>query len=363
MGKRIVVCCDGTWNTPDKTKSIIASGNKKIRIPCATNVVKIALAVRSVSNIDGKKQLTYYDPGIGTSGWFLERWFDGATGYGISKNIIQAYKFLLLNFEIGDELFLFGFSRGAFTVRSLAGLIRNSGILKINEVSLIKRAYKLYKSRSPSTHPNEKEARLFRKTFAVADIIPIKYIGVWDTVGALGNPLFLNTVFSKISLSIVGNQFHDTDLSSTVSYAYQALAIDEKRRQFKPTLWQKREPSDKNNYYTEELEQVWFKGVHSNIGGGIESTGLSDIALKWMLGKAKKCNLDFDEIDTTEDASEKIKESRKGFYRLMPPLYRKIGVKPNGFESVDITAKNQFFENNKYKPRNLKEYFDGPFLK
>ena len=76
MGKRIVVCCDGTWNTPDKTKSIVESGNKKIKVPCPTNVVKFALAVRSESDSDGKKQLTYYDPGIGTSGWFLERWFD-----------------------------------------------------------------------------------------------------------------------------------------------------------------------------------------------------------------------------------------------------------------------------------------------
>ncbi len=341
--KRIIICCDGTWNTPDKTEN---------GLPSYTNVVKVAQAIKSVDE-NGIKQLTYYNPGVGTSGFIIKRIFDGATGSGISENILQAYKFIIRNFEINDELYLFGFSRGAFTVRSLAGLIRNSGILKLDDPELIDRAYKLYKSRSPLTHPRARESTLFRKTFAIADIIPIKFIGVWDTVGSLGNPLFINNFFSKISLSVLGNQFHDTDLSSTVSFAYQALAIDEKRRNFEPTLWHQQDTSGK-----QKMEQVWFAGVHSNIGGGYPENGLSDIALNWLISKAKNCDLELEEIPGNENYMEVPKESWKGFYELIPPYYREIGVKENGSESVHQTAIEKYNDDENYHPKNLKEYLN-----
>ena len=121
--KRIAVFCDGTWNTPDKLKD----GKR-----CQTNVVKMANAMKPIST-DRKVQVLYYDAGIGSEGNLIRRVYDGATGTGISKNILKAYQFLIRNYEPGDELFLFGFSRGAFTVRSLAGLIRNSGILKVSD--------------------------------------------------------------------------------------------------------------------------------------------------------------------------------------------------------------------------------------
>jgi uncharacterized protein (DUF2235 family) len=343
MMKKIVVCCDGTWNTPDKVEG---------GVPCFTNVVRIAMAVKPVSD-DGTEQLTYYDPGVGTSGSIFKRWFDGATGSGISKNILEAYRFLILNFKPDDELYFFGFSRGAFTVRSLAGLMRNSGILRTNESGLIQRAYKLYKSRSPLTHPREKEATLFRKTFAIADRIPIKFMGVWDTVGSLGNPLFINNIFSKISLSVLGNQFHDTDLSSTVSSAYQALAIDEKRRNFKPTLWRRQGTS-----VNQVMEQVWFAGVHSNVGGGYPGTGLSDIALDWLISKAKDCGLDLDNIPSVENLLEVPDESWKGFYKLLPPYHRRIGVKENGDESVHYSALEKFYKDENYHPENLEDFIN-----
>ena len=146
--KRIIICCDGTWNTPDKTEN---------GIPCYTNVVKVAQAVKPFAD-DGIQQLTYYDLGVGSRGFILQRIFDGATGSGISKNILKAYRYVLQNYRLNDELFFFGFSRGAFTVRSLAGLIRNSGILKSDDPDLIKRAYNLYRSRSPLSHPRAREA-------------------------------------------------------------------------------------------------------------------------------------------------------------------------------------------------------------
>ncbi len=342
--KRIVICCDGTWNTPDK---------KENNTYCDTNVVKIAEAVKDESE-DSIKQLTYYHPGIGTSGSLLLRVFDGLTGTGISKNILNAYRFLILNFEIGDELYLIGFSRGAFTVRSLAGLIRNSGILQPKMIDLIGRAYKLYKSRRPTTHPDEKEALLFRKTYAVADIIPIKFIGVWDTVGALGNPLLINTVFSKISFSILGNQFHDTDLSSHVAYAYQALAIDEKRLTFQPTLWKKQEGSS-----NQVLEQEWFVGVHSNVGGGYYSKELSDIALNWMVKKLRDCSLDLKEIDSHPQPYGKLMESWKFPYTIIQwfPSYHTIRKYSNSKEHLNNSVLMRY-DNNElhYHPRNLIDY-------
>lgn len=340
--KRIAIFCDGTWNSPDKT-----IGDK----PCQTNVVRIAQAVKEIAE-DGIPQLTYYDPGIGTSGLKIKQIFDGATGTGISKNILEAYKYLIFNYEIGDDLYLFGFSRGAFTVRSLAGLIRNSGILKREFIQLIDKAYKLYKSRSPSTHPRENEATLFRKTYAVKDKLPIKFIGVWDTVGSLGNPLFINNVFSKLSFSVLGNRFHDTDLSSTVENAFQALAIDETRRNFKATLWNKQSGA-KNQL----LEQVWFVGAHSNVGGGYPVKGLSDIALKWMIEKVKLCGLDLSEITTKPDLTEKPINSWRGFYKLIPKYFRPIKKSETGNEYLHDSVNERYKKDFEYRPKNLIEIF------
>jgi uncharacterized protein (DUF2235 family) len=342
--KRIVICCDGTWNTPDK---------KDKNTYCDTNVVKIAEAVKETA-ADSIRQFMYYHPGVGTSGSFLQRVFDGATGTGISRNILDAYRYLILNYEIGDELYFIGFSRGAFTVRSLVGLIRNSGILQPKMVDLIGRAYKLYKSRRPSSHPNQKEAVLFRKTYAVANITPIKFVGVWDTVGALGNPLLINTALSNFSFSILGNQFHDTDLSSHVANAYQALAIDEKRLTFQPTLW-KKQAGSKNQI----LEQVWFAGVHSNVGGGYPSTDLSDIALRWMEKKLRECSLDLNDIPDRSQLDGRLMESWKFPYTLIQwfPSYRTIGKFSNSEESLSDSALTRY--NNidlKYHPKNLVEY-------
>lgn len=342
--KRIVICCDGTWNTPDKT----IEGK-----PCDTNVVKLAEAVKPLA-VTGTMQLMYYDPGIGTSGSIFKRMFDGATGRGLTANILEAYRYLILNYEPADELFLFGFSRGAFTVRSLAGFIRNCGILRTDETSLIGRAFALYRSTSHSTEPKEKEATLFRRTFCVSDIVPIKFIGVWDTVGSFGNPLVINTVLSKLSPSVARNRFHDTDLSSTVSYAYQALAIDEKRRNFKPALWHKQ-----RHAVRQTLEQVWFVGAHSNVGGGYPRTGLSDIAGEWLVSKAKACGLELTDVAFSPDGSEQPVESWKGFYRLAFPFYRPIGCQEDGNESVHSSAIKRYREDPRYRPKRLVEFMQS----
>jgi hypothetical protein len=301
--KRIIICCDGTWNAPDTE-----FGGQ----PVMTNVVKIARAILP-AGADGARQMMYYDKGVGTRGSRVRRIIDGATGRGLSDNMLNAYRFLICNYEPGDEIYLFGFSRGAFTVRSLAGMICNCGILHRNAADKVGQAFGIYSSRRFDTHPRMVEATMFRKTYSVCDLIPIKFMGVWDTVGALGNPLLLNGIFTK------RNSFHDHKLSSKVEHAYHAVAIDEKRRHFQAALWEK-DPADTH----QTMEQVWFIGVHSNVGGGYTTTGLSDIALEWMAGKAKSAGLALDELSYHPDYLQEPANSRTGLYKLIPPYYRKI---------------------------------------
>lgn len=340
--KRIAIFCDGTWNTPDESKE----GKH-----CQTNVVKMANTLLPASK-DGTIQLLYYDTGIGSEGNLIDRVFDGATGTGISENILQAYRFIINNYEPGDELFFFGFSRGAFTVRSLAGLIRNSGILKRENMDQVPRAFSIYRSRKPAFQPREVEATLFRKTFAVADVTKVKFVGVWDTVGALGNPLLLNGILSK------RNQFHDPELSSKISNAFQALAIDEKRKNFEATLWHKQIGSEE-----QVLEQVWFPGVHSDVGGGYpeNETGLSDIALNWMLGKAESYNLNFDVIPMNPNPMAMMHESYVGFYTLQNKLFRPIALadakKGQTNECVHPSVIERYKADKNYRPQNLEDYF------
>jgi len=338
--KRIAVFCDGTWNTPDKLN------DGKL---CQTNVVKMANAM-SPNSLDGTIQLLYYDTGIGSEGSATKRIFDGATGSGISDKIQQAYHFLINNYEKGDELFLFGFSRGAFTVRSLSGLIRNSGILKVENINLVPKAYGIYRSRHPRYQPREVEATLFRKTYAVEETTRIKFIGVWDTVGALGNPLIMKGFGNR------KNEFHDTQLSSRIDYAYHALAIDENRKNFEATLWLQQPHST-----GQVLEQVWFAGAHSNVGGGYPESGLSDIALQWMLEKAQSCNLNFESLVLSPDHLAPMRRSYKGFYRLQPELFRPIDEadpkEGNTNESVHPAVVDRYQKDNTYRPKNLKDYF------
>lgn len=340
--KRIAIFCDGTWNTPDKQDD----GK-----PCPTNVVKLANAVSLVSRDGLVKQLLYYDIGIGTQGNWFKRAFDGATGTGISKNILQAYFFIMNNYEPGDELFFFGFSHGAFTVRSLSGMIRNSGILDMRYSDKIRQAYKLYKSRNPIHHPKAIEATLFRKTYAVEEVTKIKFIGVWDTVGALGNPLFLNGVVSP------RNEFHDTELSSRVENAFHALATDEKRKNFQAALWHQQKDS-----INQTLEQVWFPGVHSDVGGGYPVSSLSDISLKWMMEKAQTCDLAFNPFPLHPDPLGMKHESMKGFYNLGGKYFRPIGLKIPGMgetnENIDSSVIERYQKDPTYRPKNLVRYFE-----
>lgn len=339
--KRIVICCDGTWNTPDQ-------GRNGVALP--TNVARLAGAVAGRDD-DGIDQVTYYGAGVGTDGGKLKRWFAGATGWGLSDNLLEAYRFVISHFRPGDELFLFGFSRGAFTVRSLGGLINNSGILRREHEDRVEQAYDLYRSRSASAHPRRTESKLFRKTWAWQDRTPVRFIGVWDTVGALGNPLFL--MRSPLSRRF---HFHDTDLSSTVENAFHAMAIDEKRKHFRATRWQRQADSPTD----QRLEQRWFVGVHSDVGGGTRHTGLSDLALVWLTDRARECGLSVGDLAPAPDPGEGPGKSRTGFYRLLRPYHRPIAAQPVATtgETLDDSVHERYENDNRYRPPELVAYLE-----
>ena len=237
--KRLVVCCDGTWNRPDQV-------NRGVAAP--TNVAKFALALAE-RDADRHEQRLHYEAGVGTRRH--ERLLGGAFGVGLSRNVRECYRFLVDNYEPGDVLYFVGFSRGAFTARSVAGLVRNCGILRREHAHRIDDAYVLYRSPRRDTEPGGLGATLFRRTYSHPDSA-IEFVGVWDTVGALGIPVdgFHPPVLSRLWA------FHDTRLSRAVRHAYHAVSIDERRAPFKPTLWVKQ-----GDAADQVLEQVWFAGV------------------------------------------------------------------------------------------------------
>jgi uncharacterized protein (DUF2235 family) len=315
MPKRIVICCDGTWDTPDEWLPPDAAAGRRGRTLVQTNVTKLALALAPV-DAQQLEQRVFYNKGVGTGRH--DHWLGGTIGWGLSDHILQCYRFLVQWFEPGDELFLFGFSRGAYTARSLAGLIRNSGILRRAEAGRLDDAFALYRRRDPASHPDQVEAEIFRRSFSHET--RIRFIGVWDTVGALGVPFpwlrWLNQRW----------QFHDVQLSSWVDFAFHAIAIDERRRWFRPTLW---EQQQKPGTAKQVLEQVWFPGAHRDVGGGTRYAGLSDTALLWMKRKAEACGLAFDEARFTSlckpNYLDKLDRPKTGYYRLVRDDVRCMG--------------------------------------
>ncbi|MFL9609502.1 DUF2235 domain-containing protein [Methylobacillus sp. Pita2] len=283
--KRIAIFADGTWNSPEQSQP--------------TNVLHMAQAVSP--NTGGTEQVAFYDWGIGSDGNKITA---GITGAGIDKNIMDCYRFIVHNYDPGDELYFFGFSRGAYTVRSLAGFIRNSGLLRREHAGRIGEAYKLYRRRSRNSGPSAPEATAFRQAYAVADITYIEFVGVWDTVGALGIPIpFWGTLGEREFL------FHDTEPSKIILHARHAVSIDENRKDFEPTLWSEKPGLD--------LKQVWFAGVHSDIGGGYPQPGLSYCAAQWMIAEAEQSGLIFEphlKNAIQPDAHDQQHNERKGIY-------------------------------------------------
>ncbi len=260
MSKNIVVFSDGTGQEGGE-------GNP-------SNIYKL---FRMLENRT-PDQISFYDRGLGT-GW---RKFGGNVfGSGISKNIKECYRFIFDHFEADDEIFLFGFSRGAATVRSLSGFIHLFGMLPKSRPELIDKAWKIYKIKDRAIR-EEKASALISKHHNMW--VYIEFLGVFDTVAALGVPnKFINRVIDR--MPGMKHDFHDFLLSESVRNAYQALAIDDERKTFHPIIW------DPKLQGHQKMEQVWFAGVHTDVGGGYAEQNLSDIPLEWMLDKAGPCGL------------------------------------------------------------------------
>jgi uncharacterized protein (DUF2235 family) len=309
--KRLIVCCDGTWNWPDQ------KGNP-------TNVVKMTRAIRPTAD-DGTAQTVFYDTGVGT-GNRLDRIAGGMLGVGLAENVKQAYASLALNYAPDDQVFFFGFSRGAFTVRSLGGLIGLVGILDKRHMDKFHHAWDYYRTPPARRTPRQRAEFLARFGDAPPRPMRIDFIGVWDTVGALGIPFGPLRYFGKQKF-----QFHNTNLGDNVAHAYQALAIDERRRVFAPAIW-KREPGiaarlRANGIADQVIEQSWFAGAHSNVGGGYPDTGLSDLAFVWMARKAEACGLALDQayVDQKQAGTRQLLvDSRTLRWRLLPAKERTL---------------------------------------
>jgi len=323
MSKRIVYCFDGTWQTP-------LSG---------TNVYRLFKALAVTSD-----QVTYYDDGVGADATGLNRVLQGAFGQGLVQKIQDSYTKLAHVYQEGDEVYLFGFSRGAYTARSLGGMIATCGLPRGSfSDDCITKAFAAYRD------PANRAALLAALGPCGLADVTIRMIGAWDTVGSLGIP----AIFGQIDQKAFG--FLSTSLHPDVKNAYHALAIDEKRPQFPATLWTG-DPAP-----GQTVEQVWFCGCHSDIGGGnplgggVDSTTrLSDISLGWMMAKAQAHGLVFDPAVyaqfqnlAPEVALDKINETWKP--QDGPPNIRPITA--NSSISNSVAVRVQYALN--YAPANL----------
>jgi uncharacterized protein (DUF2235 family) len=318
MPKKLVIFCDGTWNEP---------------IQRGTNVLRLLQATASEDG-NGCVQLVHYIAGVGTRKG--EKFKGGILGYGISENIKDAYAFIVSNFEPGDEIYLFGFSRGAYTARSIAGLIHNFGVLKRFNLPLVSEAYKKYKDKSDAWKPSGEASKKFTQDYCHPWPVKIRFLGVWDTVGALGAPY--GEILGYVVDKLVGTSFHDVQLSSSVDSACHALAADERRWPFRPT------PIELTDYHKERnarnlaergfalYAEKWFPGVHSDVGGGYEEYGLSDGALEWMAECASRNGLNVTPLSDVaysadrpfrKDYTQPIHRSQTWYYQLLTRIFVK----------------------------------------
>ncbi|TAK90914.1 MAG: DUF2235 domain-containing protein [Burkholderiaceae bacterium] len=333
--KNIVIFSDGTGNSDIKDRG--------------TNVFKMFEAVDLNGHFDNpplKQQIAFYDDGVGTESLKPLKILGGAFGWGLSRNVKQLYAALVRSYNPGDSIYLFGFSRGAFTARSIGGFITSCGILNHNEyksddalVEAVNQAYKVYRSRyMTGVHKdlrslykkirpaNNKPSRFEKKRDAfhaalknkIHTDVKIAFIGAWDTVDAVGFPIA--HVADLINYFIYPFKFADHSLNPKVEQARHALSIDDERHTFHPLLWD--ETAENSN----RIKQVWFAGVHANVGGGYPKQGMSLTALSWMINEAENAGLRILAPDKLcyydhESVNDKLYNSRAGagmYYRYKP---------------------------------------------
>jgi len=342
--KRIIVCADGTWNIRDQTDK--ASGKRR-----PTNVTKVARAIRPRDR-NGVDQIVYYHDGVGTAGG-LDRFTGGAFGDGIEANIRELYRFLVYNFEPDDEIYLFGFSRGAFTVRSLAGFMHFAGLVDKDADYFVPDLYDCYESGKGPGTPEWVAAH--RRITTLRPCPPIRFVGVWDTVGALGPPGALGQALRLFNHNRY--MYHDVALHPAIEHAYHALAVDERRSPFKPNVWVR--PAG----WSGALEQAWFAGVHCNVGGGYDPDGLANEALHWLVEKAEALGLECDDSFLRPYRpcfNSKLQDSMTLMYRMFGRYIRPIGQHPNDGEALHRSVIDRMnLAACDYHPPNVQAYLDS----
>ncbi|MEO0438750.1 MAG: DUF2235 domain-containing protein [Pseudomonadota bacterium] len=332
----IVICADGTWNRPEED----------LEKDHATNVLKIARAVKPKSG--ALKQHVFYDWGLGS---YHSAVTAGVSGRGIHKNIVDGYRYIVQNYAPNDNIYLFGFSRGAYTVRALCGLINNCGIVKREDAKLIQRAWEIYKMGGNAYKPDGEGSIAFRERHSHRSR-KVHFVGVWDTVGSLGVP------FGWLGLLDRKDEFYDTKMGNNVVHARHAVAIDEQREDFAPTLWNKVNGVD--------LKQVWFSGVHSDVGGSyppdkITNTVASDTPLAWMISEAKSRGLKFESHITSnlsDGSLAPLHKSRRHIYRFRDRLHRDL-VDLDRPTSFHTSVRKRYEADTSYRPKKLKSLVDS----
>ncbi len=351
--RKLALFLDGTWNTSNDD----------------TNIWRM----KSLYPV-GPDQLCYYSAGVGTQRG--ETWTGGIWGYGLDAEVIQAYEWLVEHYRPDDRMYLFGFSRGAFTARSLAGLVSKCGLLTAGSPVSLNQLYARYRKgagvrtiRELPHLPSDKlptEDQLLRK---YSRAIPIFFQGVYDTVGALGVPFGDIPVISRSKYS-----FLETDLRINDDRAFHALAIDEHRKAFAPTLWKKTIGKSVDTYPPRPLDQVeqrWFVGAHADVGGGYPNGLLAQIPLKWLMEKAQLHGLTFKDTVNIDGDENKVtihnsfREMAWGTYaasKLWRPYYRSIGAAPSVMgdkttttinETIDASVFDRWNKDPNYRPENL----------
>lgn len=278
MAKNIIICCDGTGNSVERD---------------VTNVLRL---YRVLDKSAKSNQVVYYDPGLGTLGnkqpWYkisrtFKSSFYGLTGANLDSTVLKAYQFLIDTYEDGDQIYLFGYSRGAYTVKVLAAFIHLVGLLKLEQKHLCDHAFGAYRKSSEKSDYTIGER--FQRVIGTRNEIPIKFLGLWDSVSSVLIPVLYGVEMQKLMY---------TDENPGVRVFRQALAIEETRRMFRVDPWKYEQQYKPNPYKIvpdtqQDSKQVWFSGSHSDVGGGWpeEENGLSKISLGWMIKEAEQAGL------------------------------------------------------------------------
>lgn len=332
--KRIVLCFDGTWNRP-------ADNALPPDARVETNVSRFHRSVAGAGP-DGVVQGSWYNEGVGT-GWF-DQLPGGVFGAGLDGHILDGYRHLIATYEDGDEVYILGFSRGAYAARSLVGLIRNCGLPHADEPDFwVGVAYGIYRTRGDDV--DSRVALAFRRGHSRE--VAIKFLGIWDTVGALGIPLHAAQRLDRFLY-----EFHDTELSAIVANAFHAVALDEHRAEYEVTLW---DPVVKPS---QQVEQRWFVGAHADVGGGYPGRLLSDITLRWMQEKARAVGLGVDLVPAAADGwrsapTDSYAQFLGGAYaRVRPPYFRPVLATRHGNEALDPSIDRRRAADPDYRPPN-----------